>query len=51
MEKIDFVFWDLWHDVGDGLEMYRKLKSLEGRYPKINFTYWIEKTLKCYIED
>ncbi len=51
MENIDFVFWDLWHDVGDGLEMYRKLKSLEGRYPKINFTYWIEKTLKCYIED
>ena len=43
----DLVFTDIWHDAGDGLELYRKMKSLECEGPK--FEYWIEETLKWYL--
>lgn len=47
-EKYDTVFTDLWHDVADGLPMYRQMKALE--IPGPNYLYWIEKTLRCYMD-
>ena len=47
-EGYDTVFTDLWHDVADGLPMYRRMKALETPGPR--YLYWIEKTLRCYMD-
>ncbi len=44
----DFCFADIWHDAGDGLSLYHRLKGYEARFPKTIFSYWIEDTLRCY---
>ena len=44
----DYVFVDIWHDPSDGIDLYLKFKSLEKN--NIKYSYWIEDTLKCYIE-
>lgn len=44
----DFVFVDIWHDPSDGIDLYLKFKSLEKK--NIKYSYWIEDTIKCYIE-
>ena len=46
-EGYDCVFTDLWHDVGDGLPLYRRMKALEVTGPC--YFYWIEKTLRAYL--
>ena len=48
-EGYDVVFTDLWHDVADGLPLYRRMKALECPGPR--FLYWIEKTLRCYMDE
>lgn len=45
----DFAFVDLWHDVGDGAELYLRMKSLEGRAEETRFCYWIERSLRSFI--
>lgn len=45
----DFVFTDLWHDVSDGIDMYLKMKKFESFSPNTVFTYWIEKSILCYL--
>lgn len=45
----DFVFADIWHDPSDGVPAYNRLKATEKYLPSADFSYWIEKTLKCYI--
>lgn len=47
-EGFDTVFTDLWHDVADGIPLYRRMKALETPGP--DYLYWIEKTLKVYME-
>ena len=47
-EGYDVVFTDLWHDVADGLPLYRRMKAFETPGPR--YLYWIEQTLKCYID-
>lgn len=47
--KYDFVFADTWHDAGDGVDMYLKFKEMEKLAPNMEFSYWIEDTLKCYL--
>ncbi|WP_240507973.1 hypothetical protein [Virgibacillus indicus] len=47
--KYDFAFTDLWHDVSDGIDMYLKMKTYEKRSPDTVFTYWIEKSILCYL--
>ncbi len=47
--QFDFVFTDLWHDVSDGIDLYLKMKLFEKRCPNTKFTYWIEKSIKCYL--
>ncbi len=47
--NFDFVFADIWHDAGDGRELYLKMKEYEARFPEITFTYWLEDTIKAYL--
>ena len=47
--KYDFVFTDLWHDVSDGIDMYLKMKEYEKQSPDSIFSYWIEKSILCYL--
>lgn len=44
----DFVFADIWHDPSDGCEPYLRLKALER--PDTEYSYWIEDTIKYYIQ-
>lgn len=46
--KYDYVFVDIWHDPTDGVEAYLKFKKLEISNTK--YAYWIEDTLKYYID-
>lgn len=39
------AFVDLWHDVSDGVELYIKMKKLEAKNSKTQFSYWIEKSI------
>ncbi len=47
-EGYDVIFTDLWHDVADGLPLYRRMKALEYSGPQ--WLYWIEPTLRCYMD-
>jgi len=49
-EDYDVIFTDLWHDAGDGIPMYQKMKKLESRSPGSIFLYWIEDTIKAYLD-
>ncbi len=49
--NFDFVFADIWHDAGDGRELYLKMKALEPRFPDIDFSFWLEDTIKCYLNE
>lgn len=43
MEGYDYAFVDLWHDVGDGTNLYIRMKQLEKKETK--YYYWIEKSI------
>lgn len=45
----DYVFSDIWHDPSDGLEAYKRLKTLEFVLPDAQFAYWIEPTMRPYL--
>lgn len=47
--NFDYVFADIWHDPSDGVDAYKRFKSLEHLCPNTEFDYWIEKTLKLYM--
>ena len=49
--NFDFVFADIWHDAGDGREPYLKMKQYERRFPDIAFDFWLEDTIKCYLNE
>ena len=46
----DYVFADIWHDPTDGVEAYKRFKTLETD-KRAQYDYWIEDTLKLYMED
>ncbi len=46
-----FVFTDIWHDVGDGKPLYLKMKAYESRCPGTVFAYWLENSIRCYLDD
>ncbi|MEH7237796.1 hypothetical protein [Bacillus sp. JJ1562] len=46
--NFNFVFTDLWHDVSDGIDMYLEMKKYES-CPTTEFSYWIEKSILCYL--
>ncbi len=47
-EGFNAVFTDLWHDAADGIPLFRRMKALETPGPR--YLYWIEKTLKVYMD-
>ncbi len=49
-EGYDMVFADIWHDVGDGRDLYLRMKPYEARCPGTKFVYWIEDSIKCYLD-
>ena len=49
--NFDFVFADIWHDAGDGREPYLRMKEYEKRFPDIKFNFWLEDTIKCYLDE
>lgn len=50
-EEYDFIYIDIWHDVSDGLECYKRFKKYESKYPKSIFRYWIYDTMKFYLTE
>jgi hypothetical protein len=48
-EGYDFVFADIWHDVGDDRELYLRMKALEHLSPDTEYSYWLEDTIRCYL--
>ena len=48
-QGFDFIYTDLWHDVGDGLDLYLKMKEFESLIPSAEYMYWIEPTMLCYL--
>ena len=45
--KYDFVFADIWHDPSDAMEPYLLLRAMER--DDVEYAYWIEDTIKCYL--
>lgn len=41
----DYAFVDIWHNVGDGENLYLKCKKLEKYHKSTAFDYWIEKSI------
>ena len=46
----DYVFCDLWHDVSDGLPLYKKISEIAKYHEDKIFEYWIYDTMKYYIK-
>lgn len=46
--EADFIYTDLWHDVGDGFDLYHLMKEYEFTKPEAEWQYWIEPTIRCY---
>lgn len=49
-DPYDYVFTDLWHDVSDGMALYLQMKQIERQHPGMKFSYWIEKSIQCYLK-
>ena len=49
VSSFDYIYADIWHDVGDGVELYKKFKEREKFAPNAKFGYWIEDTIKYYL--
>ncbi|MBQ9416115.1 MAG: hypothetical protein IJU20_04650 [Clostridia bacterium] len=47
--QFDFVFADIWHDVGDGKDLYLRMKEVEKKFPGTEFVYWLENSIRCYL--
>ena len=45
----DYIFSDLWQDVGDGVISYLKLKSVFRNFKKTTCSYWIESSIIAYL--
>ena len=48
-DHADFVFADLWHNVGDGEKLYLEIKAKEKKHPHTTFMYWIERSILCML--
>ena len=45
--EYDTAFVDIYHDAGDGMEVYERFKERE--FSLTRFDFWIEKTIKYYL--
>lgn len=48
-DMYDYVFVDIYHDAGDGKEVYLKMNQYRNRFKKTIFEYWIYNTIKHYL--
>ena len=48
-KEYDYAFVDIYHDAGDGVEVYKKFKQKLGKFSRTAFDFWIEKTIKYYL--
>jgi len=46
--QYDYCFIDIYHDAGDGIDVYLKTKQHRDRLKNTKIEYWIEKTIKYY---
>ena len=49
LSDIDYLFVDIYHDVSDAMEAYKRIKTIEEKHKNIIWRYWIEKTIKLYL--
>lgn len=49
-EQYDYCFADIWENQVDGAEAYRKIKPYERRLPYTEFTYWIEASIRWWLQ-
>ncbi len=49
-DEYDYLFVDIYHDASDGMITYSKIKPYEQRFKHTKFDYWIEKTIKYYLD-
>ena len=47
--NFNYVFSDIWHNVGDGLNLYLQIKAKEKINPQAKFSYWIERQMLCML--
>lgn len=47
--KYDYVFVDIYHDAGDGKEVYLSFHDIVKNYKKTKVDFWIEKSIRQYI--
>lgn len=45
----DYIYADIWHDCGDGKDLYLKFKEVEKYCPTAKYGYWIEDSIKYYL--
>lgn len=45
ISKYDYCFSDIWHNAGDGIYLYLKIKNFEQKYQCTYFDYWIETSI------
>ena len=50
LAQADFAFVDLWHDVSDGAPLYLRMKALEAHAPHTRFAYWIEPSIRSFLQ-
>ncbi len=48
-DMYDYVFVDIYHDAGDGKEVYLKMNQYRNRFKKTIFEYWVYNTIKHYL--
>ena len=48
-DMYDYVFVDIYHNTGDGKEVYLKMNQYRNRFKKTIFEYWIYNTIKHYL--
>lgn len=46
LSRFDYINVDIWRDTLDMLPLYLPCLVVESKYPDVNFSYWIEPTLK-----
>ena len=49
INDFDFIYVDIYHDVSDGLPLYKEILSIIGSNIKDKIHLWIEKTMKFYL--
>ena len=47
--EFDYAFVDIYHDAGDGVEVYLNFHDTIKEYKRTKFEFWIEKSIRFYV--